>query len=69
MFQNDNIQYIMRIISRWYDVDVEYSGEIPADNFGGGISRFKNVSQVLNILQLTGKVNFKIDGRKIIVSK
>ena len=69
MFENDNIQYIMRTLSRWYDVDVEYSGAIPDDTFGGGTSRFKNVSEVLNVLQLTGKVHFKIEGRKIIVSK
>ena len=69
IFNNDNIQYIMRTISRWYNVDVEYSGIIPDDTFGGGTSRFENVSQVLNILQLTGKVHFEIEGRKIIVSK
>jgi transmembrane sensor len=69
MFENDNIQYVMRAISRWYDVDVEYSGAIPEDSFGGGVSRFKNVSEVLNILQLTGKVHFKVEGRKITVSK
>lgn len=69
MFDNDNIQYIMRTISRWYNVDIEYSGVIPDDTFGGGTSRFKNVSEILNILQLTGKVHFKIEGRKIIVSK
>ncbi|WDF77130.1 DUF4974 domain-containing protein [Mucilaginibacter sp. KACC 22773] len=69
MFQDDNIQYIMRIISRWYDVDVEYKGQVPNDSFGGGVSRFKNISELLNILQLTGKVHFQIEGRKIIVSK
>jgi transmembrane sensor len=69
MFNNDKITYIMRAISRWYNVDVEYSGAIPEDSFGGGTSRFKNVSEVLNILQLTGKVHFKIAGRKIIVSQ
>jgi transmembrane sensor len=69
MFENDNIQYIMRSISRWYNVTVEYSGAIPGDSFGGGISRFKNVSEVLNVLQLTGKVHFEMEGRKIIVSQ
>ena len=69
MFDNDDVQKIMRMISRWYNVDVEYSGAIPEDTFGGGTSRFKNVSEVLNILQLTGKVHFKVEGRKITVSK
>lgn len=69
MFNGKDIQYIMRTISRWYNVDVEYSGQVPDDTFGGATSRFANVSSVLNILQLTGKVHFKVDGRKIIVSK
>ena len=69
VFDGDNIQHIMRMISRWYNVDVDYSGPVPDDVFGGSVSRFSNVSEVLKTLQLTGKVNFKIEGRKIIVSK
>lgn len=69
MFDNDNIQYIMRTISRWYNVDVVYSGAIPDYTFGGGVSRFSNVSEVLKMFQLTGNVHFKIDGRKITVTK
>jgi len=69
VFDGDNIQHIMRMLSRWYDVEVVYSGAIQDDPFGGSVSRFENVSEVLKILQLTGKVHFKIEGRKIIVSK
>jgi ferric-dicitrate binding protein FerR (iron transport regulator) len=69
VFDGDNIQYIMRMVSRWYDVDVTYNGPVPDDIFGGSVSRFGNVSEVLKTLQLTGKVHFKIEGQKIIVSK
>lgn len=69
IFEGDNIQHIMRMISRWYDVDVDYNGTVPDDIFGGSISRFSNASEVLKTLQLTGKVHFSIEGRKIIVSK
>ncbi|WPU96113.1 DUF4974 domain-containing protein [Mucilaginibacter sabulilitoris] len=69
VFEGDNIQYIMRTVSRWYDVDITYNGTAPDDIFGGSVSRFNNISEVLKILQLTGKVHFKIEGRKIIVSK
>jgi transmembrane sensor len=69
LFENDDIKYIMRMIERWYDVEVVYTGQMPTEKFGGGVSRFGNVSQVLKILQSTGGVNFKIEGRKIIVSK
>lgn len=69
LFENDDIRYIMRMIGRWYDVDVVYTGEMPTEKFGGGVSRFDNVLQVLKILESTGGVHFKIEGRKIFVSK
>ncbi|WP_276361584.1 FecR family protein [Daejeonella sp. H1SJ63] len=69
VFDSDDIRYIMRMIARWYDVEVEYQGEIPENRFGGSISRFENVSEVLKSLESTGRVKFKIDGRRIIVTK
>jgi transmembrane sensor len=69
LFENDDIQYIMRMIARWYNVDVVYTGEMPTEKFGGGVSRFDNVSQVLKILESTGGAHFKIEGRRIFVSK
>ncbi|WP_316813370.1 FecR family protein [Pedobacter heparinus] len=69
LFENDDIQYIMRMIARWYDVDVVYTGEMPTEKFGGGVSRFDHASQVLKILESTGGAHFKIEGRKILVSK
>jgi len=68
-FESNDIQQIMRMVSRWYDVDVTYKGNQPADKFTGSVSRFSNVSEVLNTLQLTRKVRFKIDGKRIIVSE
>jgi len=65
-FNEADIQTVMRQISRWYDIDVEYKGKIPADLYRGKISRNVNVSQVLKILELSG-INFTIEGRKIIV--
>jgi transmembrane sensor len=67
-FSNDNIQTIMRQIARWYDVEVIYQGTIATDkNFGGTVSRFENVAEVLKMLELTGVVHFKTEGRKITV--
>jgi ferric-dicitrate binding protein FerR (iron transport regulator) len=64
-----HIQPVMRMISRWYDVDVVYDGPVPDDTFGGEVPRFQNISEVLKVLQLTKKVHFKIENRRIIVSK
>jgi hypothetical protein len=69
VFESNNIQQIMRMVSRWYDVDVTYAGTLPTDKFSGSVSRFSNVSEVLSTLQLTRKVHFKVSGKKISVSE
>ncbi len=69
MFDSENIQAVMRMVERWYNVEVVYVGEITDEKFWGGVSRFDNVSKVLKSLESTGKVHFKIQGRKIYVSK
>jgi len=65
-FNNADIRTIMRQVARWYDIDVEFKGEVPNYTYHGKISRNSNASQVLKILELSG-VNFTIEGRKIIV--
>ncbi len=60
MFKNEDIQSIMRQISRWYNLEVKYEGQIPERVFGAKISRARNVSEVLEILESTGSIHFKI---------
>ncbi|MHA4893554.1 FecR family protein [Pedobacter sp. PWIIR3] len=69
VFNDETLGSIMRKVSRWYDVEVEYQGVDPQEQFWGSLSRFENVSKVLEKLQLTGKLHFQIKGRKIIVTK
>lgn len=64
--ENTDIAAIMRQVSRWYNVDIEYDGRI-TQRFWGSISKDVNVSQVLKILEATGGVKFKVEGNKIIV--
>jgi len=66
-FNSMPLEGIMRQISRWYNVDVEYKGDISGKVFTGTISRYANVTQVLNMLELTQVVHFKIKERRIIV--
>lgn len=67
IFDNTDIESIMRRVSRWYNVDVVYQGKIPEASFMGTVSRFSNVSEVLDILEATKTVHFKIEGRRITV--
>lgn len=66
-FEGNDIQSAMRMIARWYDVDVVYEATVPA-HFRGIIPRNVNVSKVLQMLEMTGEVHFEIKGKQIIVS-
>ncbi|MDB5112287.1 MAG: FecR family protein [Mucilaginibacter sp.] len=66
-FENESIQSIMREISRWYDVDIEYSGNLIKQNYGGTVSRFKDIDELLKTLELTGTIHFKTEGRRVTV--
>ena len=68
-FNDEKIESIMRKIARWYDIKVEYKGEITDEGFNGAITRFGDINDVLNIMQRSKAVHFKIEGRRIIVEK
>ena len=67
MFDGDDIESVMRKVARWYNVEVIYQGKKTTEKFGGGISRFDDVQKVLSLLEKTGAVHFRIDGKKIYV--
>jgi transmembrane sensor len=66
-FENADIEDIMRQLSRSYDVDVVYNSKVN-DRFFAEIPSTSKLSEVLKALELTGKVNFDIQGRKVIVN-
>ena len=74
-FKSADIRTIMRQISRWYDVEVEYTAAAPSGDsskkvsprFNTEIPRNTNASDILTALELTGKVKFRIENKKIIV--
>ncbi|MDN5288008.1 MAG: hypothetical protein JWR38_4282 [Mucilaginibacter sp.] len=66
-FNNNKIPEIMRQLSRWYDVDIIYKGPVTNEGLNGKISRFKNISQVLQMLESTGLVHFKIHGKEVTI--
>lgn len=67
-FRDANIQDIMRQIARWYDVEVEYEGDIPQRIFTGEVSREARISEVFRILELS-EIHFRLEGRKVVVTK
>jgi len=67
IFSNENIESIMRKVSRWYNIEVDYQGNLSNKDFVGTISRDKNISELLKMLELTGAIHFKVDGRRVTV--
>ena len=70
VFEHQKLSDIMKKVERWYDVGITYQNNtLKNQTFTGEISRYDHVSELLKILERTGKVNFEIDGRNIVVSK
>ncbi|MDE1191461.1 MAG: FecR domain-containing protein [Arachidicoccus sp.] len=66
-FGGQDIDEIMRQISRWYNVEIVYQGKPSAVHFMGNLTRLQNVSQVLNVLEQTNSIHFRIETNKITV--
>ncbi|MDR3694220.1 FecR domain-containing protein [Mucilaginibacter sp.] len=64
---DENIGSIMRKLSRWYDIQVEFKGDIPNIILGGEISRSTTLSQALKILEVAN-VHFIVEGKKVTVT-
>lgn len=63
-FRNDNLEEVLRKLSRWYDVDVVYDpGVNNQQQFSGRIDRDLTLSQVLKGLTLT-QAHFKIEANR-----
>ncbi|MCK7557600.1 FecR domain-containing protein [Chitinophaga sedimenti] len=67
-FHNMELKEVMRQLSRWYDIDIEYRGTIAPREFWGKMGRNLTLSEVLKGLEGAG-INFKIEenGKKLVV--
>ncbi|TKC04213.1 FecR family protein [Pedobacter frigoris] len=69
-FERADFKSVMRKVSRWYNVEVIYDEGVPNDIESlGWVSREKSLSNVLKAIENSGQVHFKIEGRKLYVSK
>ncbi len=66
-FDGVELRNIMRQICRWYGVEVVYQHDVGDMKFGGSISRSKDIEEVLKVLSMTKGVNFKLEGRRVVV--
>lgn len=67
-FSSESLESIMRKVSRWYDVEVEFQNpSLKKVEFGGVMTRYATISKVLEMLELTEEASFELKGKTIIV--
>jgi hypothetical protein len=61
-FDQMDLDAIMRQVSRWYDVDIEFEGKLPNEKYGGRIRKSLPLSAVIDMLKLNG-VECSLNGK------
>ena len=65
-FKDDNIKTVMRQLSRWYDVEIKYEGQIPEREFSGQMNKNIDASQLMHILSIE-KIHYRLENRTIVI--
>lgn len=69
IFNDEPLESVMRKIAKWYDVEIIYDATITKEiSIGGFLSRSRPISSVLERIQKTANVKFRLEGRKVYVS-
>ncbi len=67
-FENTSLMDIMKVLSRWYDIDVFFDNtELAGLQFSGGFERYENFEQVRLIIESTEEVSFIINEKTVII--
>jgi transmembrane sensor len=67
-FKDADLKTILKQVARWYDIEIEYRGEIPNRTYNGSISRSSNLSVLLDILAYSD-IHFTIERQHNLTSK
>jgi hypothetical protein len=66
-FENVDIKTVMRQISRWYDIEVEYKGAIKTEPLFIEVPRNTTLLDVLKVLETTAGLQLRLEGKKVTV--
>jgi transmembrane sensor len=65
-FRDADIKTIMRQVARWYDVEINYEGEIPGRLFTGEVPRNADLSELIKLIGLNN-IRLKLEGKVLTV--
>lgn len=70
VFKDVALKDMMNELSRWYDMEVVYESEaLKNDRYYIYVERSKMLEEVLDKVALTGNMKYKMDGKKVIISR
>ena len=68
MFDNRSLEYIMRELARWYDIEVFFvDSDKQNEYYSFEIERSSSLKQVMNILEKTRTLDIELKGRTVII--
>lgn len=69
VFNRRPVKELMKDIARWYDVQLDYTGyNERGDTFTGAISRSRNLSAAIKMLEKTNSIKFHIADKRLYVT-
>ncbi len=70
LFEENTLEEIFNDLSRWYNIDIDYANsEVKDLRFSIDVKRYDKFSEILEILELTKKVEFEIKEDRVIIMK
>lgn len=68
VFDNVNLKEAMNMAARWYDIEVDYRGNVAQKKLWGTVSKYKTITELLDKIKFTTGINYKIEGRRVILT-
>lgn len=67
-FNNEDLELVMKKMSRWYNFKFSFENKAAENyHFTARFNREDSISDILNMLELTTNVKFKLEGNKIVI--
>lgn len=67
-FERESLENIMKVLERWYDVQVFFNNEeLKHSLFSGDLKKYDNIEQHLRMLEMTTNVHFYMNGNNVFV--
>ena len=68
-FKSKRLEDIMNELTRWYDLKIFYMNPVVKDlRFGGHFNKDEEIESIMEMFELTRKVNIQVNGKTILIS-